>query len=403
MATLNKQKSLMHPLKKLMAVIWCLVVMLFSGSPYQTIFDINILIFGFGIVALLFSLPTLSRIRGPQGALLILIVMVISTMVLHLEFGKQFYWRLLFILIISYYLSQFFTFKQITDVFIKIMVFVTLISFVGYALANYTNVLSVLPRFANINDKEYAIGIVFNYLTDYPERNCGIFWEPGIFATYLILAIAFEIFALKNNHAGKKKSVIHIIIFAIGLITANSTAGFALGAVCILLFFVSSKANKRVNTPLSLLYTFILVLFLIAIVNLDYIIMNTPLADNEYIVKLLSSNLEESARVTVLWINLELFFKHFFSGAGISEISRLNALHADISTATYILSLFGVLGVAYIGCIIKGIFRQKDLNVYSKLIFFVLIMAITSKEPHLEMIFTWILIFSLLKDKHAFS
>ena len=390
--------------KNAMMVIWCLVVLLFSGSPYQTIFNINILIFVFGAIALVLSLPSLirARIREPQWALIFLALMTFVTMTVHFEFGSQFYWRFLCIVIIAYYLSQAFTFKQITKTFTKIMLFVTLVSLVGYALANSTNILNILPRFKNINGVEYAIGIVFNFITMIPERNCGIFWEPGIFATYLILAIVFEILAMRHNSESKKKNIIHIVIFAIGLLTANSTAGFLLGVICVLFFFVSHNAmNKKTQMLLNLFSIGLLVLSLIALANLDSIIMNTALINNKYIAKLLSSNLEESARVTVVWHNLEVFFNNFLCGAGIYEVSLLDVQFADISTVTYILSVFGVLGLTYIGCIIKGVFQQKNINAYSKLIVFVVLIAVTSKEPHLEMLFTWILIFALLKDKHA--
>ena len=35
--------------------------------------------------------------------------------------------------------------------------------------------------------------VVFNYIKKIPERNCGMFWEPGLFATHLAIATVFEL------------------------------------------------------------------------------------------------------------------------------------------------------------------------------------------------------------------
>ncbi len=397
----NRQVTIMLSWEKVIAVLGSIFVLIFSGSPYQTIFDLSLLIFAFGAIAVVLSVPTLKRVSSPQWAIFFLVLMTIFTMVVHLEFSRLFYWRFLCVIFAAYYLTQLYSFDQISNLFTKIMVIVTLISFVGYFLANNTTALNVLPRFLNSNDKEFAIGIVFNFLTGIPERNCGIFWEPGIFATYLILAIVFEIFAIKREPNAKKKKIIHIIIFTIGVFTANSTAGFLLITLCLLLLFVSGRSSRKMRPLANLLSITVFTLFLVFLVNLDAIIMTTSLAENEYIVKLLSSNVESSSRILAMQDNLGVFFNNFLCGAGIEKVSEIQIPFADISTPTYILSIFGVLGLTYIGCIAKGVFQQKNINIYSKLVLFVTIIAVISKEPHLEMPFTWILIFSLLKDKQA--
>lgn len=70
---------------------------------------------------------------------------------------------------------------------------ITAISLVGYYLVNYTTLLSGLPRMINSNESEYTVGYIFNYITRMPERNCGVFWEPGVFASFLCTAMLYEI------------------------------------------------------------------------------------------------------------------------------------------------------------------------------------------------------------------
>lgn len=112
-------------------------------------------------------------------------------------------------------------FKDIANIFVNVMTAVSIISLIGYFFVNYTNILSSLPIINNSNGIAYGIGYIFNYITIIPERNCGIFWEPGVFATFLIIAILFE-----TCFKEKKSSVIKIFLFIICIITTKSTAGY---------------------------------------------------------------------------------------------------------------------------------------------------------------------------------
>lgn len=395
----NLEKSTNATINNLVPVFWSVIVILLSGSPYQTIFSkFYIVTLTIGLLSFFLALPTLLKPIGrTQIALFTFTIMALFTMITHLEFTRQFYFRFLCTVFIAYYLCQKFTFDQIAKVFIKIMLWVTIMSFVGYFLANNTSILNVFPKFINSNGVEYRIGFVFNYIIEIPERNCGIFWEPGIFATYLILALSFEII----RKPSQRINFIHVIIFVIGLFTVNSTAGYLLGVICILLFFVTKLGKRKIGIVPSIISLFFLAMFLIVLFNLDIIIMNSFLINNRYIAKLLTSNLENSARITVISHNLKMFMKSPLSGQGIVEISRNMITFADISTPTYILSMFGILGLSLTWYIFRGVFRQRNINVYVKLVFTGILIAIISKEPHLEILFTWILIFGLLKDKTA--
>ena len=328
--------------------------------------------------------------------------MAIFTMLAHLEFQKEFYLRFLSIVFISYYLAWTYSFAQITKCFKNIMLFITIVSLVGYFLVNNTTILDNLPTLMNSNEVEYKIGLIFNYIPSIPERNCGAFWEPGIFASYLIFAIIFEILYRPQNVSDNNKKNIRLCVFFLGLLTANSSAGFFLGFMCLLLVFFDKMTLDRNSISFShIIYFLLLALGLLIIANLDAIILNSPLAENQYILKLLSSNVETSARVTVVPHNLEMFFNNFWTGAGIVAVSESIIQHADISTPTYALSLFGILGISYVLCIFLGIFKQKNINIFSKLIIFVVFLAILSKEPHLCTLFIWILIFGMVKDQSA--
>lgn len=89
-------------------------------------------------------------------------------------------------------------------------------------------------------------------------RNCGMFWEPGAFAGYLILALVF--IAIKNRKfqiGPYKKEVFWILI---ALLTTTSTTGFiVLGFILV----VYSSQNYRYGKIL-------IVPFVLAIMNYAY-------------------------------------------------------------------------------------------------------------------------------------
>ena len=147
----------------------------------------------------------------------------------------------------------------------------------------------------------------------------------------------------------------------------------------------------------------IIVVIAIAIVafNIDNIILNTSLAQNKYLIKLTSDRMNQSSRITSIYHNLSIFRKRVLFGAGINSVLNQMSSWADISTSTYMLSIFGVMGSLYTLFIIYGIFSQKNINIFVKLFFFFILISIVNKEPHINIMFTWIIILGMLSDKNA--
>jgi len=102
-----------------------------------------------------------------------------------------------------------------------------------------------LPLVTNINNVNYYNGFIAFAFAGYGvDRNTGIFWEPGIFSSFLILALVFVI--LDSPVKRKRFSVaIDVILFAIGIVTTNSTAGYLLFFLCFdSIFFPKSVYNS---------------------------------------------------------------------------------------------------------------------------------------------------------------
>lgn len=121
--------------------------------------------------------------------------------------------------------------------------------------------------------------IIYNFQADLPPiimdfaRNCGPFWEPGMFAVYLNLALFFDLFFIKSQ------SKIRYLILILALISTFSTGGIIAGTVLFVLYGISHF--KRLSTWLVLLP--LLFIVLPATYQLEFIgdKFNTQYSDQE--------------------------------------------------------------------------------------------------------------------------
>uniref|UniRef100_UPI000FF138CB hypothetical protein n=1 Tax=Exiguobacterium sp. AM39-5BH TaxID=2292355 RepID=UPI000FF138CB len=113
---------------------------------------------------------------------------------------------------------------------------ISIISLFGYYLVNIqkSSFMQSLPEFLNLNNVPYQGVYLFFYIPWIPERNLGIFWEPGLFATFLVIGLLFELFF--NN---KKISIFRVIIFSLTIFTTQSSAGYLLLFIVSVAFFIN--------------------------------------------------------------------------------------------------------------------------------------------------------------------
>lgn len=383
----------------LITIIYILLVILLSGTPFTTIYtSIGYLIIPFGFLAflILFFLSGVFKINKKNIFFILLIIMICLTAVVNLEIINFFHIKLLMTIFFSYYLCKKYSKQNISKFIVDFMFWITLISLPLYFINNYIFPLSFLPVFTNINDVSYGVGIVFNYLIQNPERNCAIFWEPGIFASYISIALFLHILSDE-----KKNRKIKFFVFLLGIISAHSSAGYVLCLMCLLLLFYKKMDNKlNMKMIFSIIFTLVVVVLLI---GYEEILKITGLINNPYVEKLLMDNIMTSSRFEALIANFIVFINNPIFGAGIVDVNENLVLCGDMATSTYLLSIYGILGMLFTVLILTGIFSQKKINICSKIIVFSIIICIVNKEPHILMPFIWFFIFYLNENKNIFS
>lgn len=372
-------------------------VILCSGHALQTLYSqLGYSVIPFAAIVLIMELY---RRRGlsldrMQLAVLLFGCMILCTVTIYLGAGIRFYIIQMCYILMAYGIARIYGFRQMAGCYLKIMTVTTVIAIVGYYLVQNTTLLEVLPLMNNVNHVEYRVGIIFNYIPIASERNCGMFWEPGLLATHLILSIVLEIMLRE------KPSFLRLLIFSVGIYTANSSAGFALWMLCVILFFIK-KVNLSGNVFSTITGVIVLGIGIAVILNFDKILAQTSLGDNEYLQKLSSDSIADSSRLRALEHNMKSFLSAPIFGVGISG-ARQNFQHvADTSTSTYFMSVFGIPGMLYTVYWVYGITKIPKVNALAKILLLVIILVILNKEPHHQNLMTWCILFALLRGDYS--
>ncbi|MBQ9162114.1 MAG: hypothetical protein IJX74_02450 [Clostridia bacterium] len=384
---------------KLLAVVLLFVVIFQSGHAFQTIYPALMYIpYIPAVIALVIILidRECHSLSNPQNlALWLFMFMVLATAIVNVESGTNYsYIQITTLILAAYCIVKLYSFKQMAECYLVVMTVVSVVALIGYVFLNNTSYLDFLPKVESINDMEYGVGVIYNYLTMVPDRNCGMFWEPGLFATHLTIAMMLELITKQ------RASALRIILFSICIFTANSSAGFVLWFLCLILLFI--RKRNTIIGPIKNIFSVILLIIAIGVViNFDTILSETSLGENEYFQKLYSESILDSTRSNAIGHNLELFATAPIFGVGYVTAMSNIAYVADTSTTTFLMSVFGILGSAYTVFIIYGVFKIKKLNLLSKILVLAIILIIINKEPHHQILFTWVLIFYLANGLSA--
>ena len=305
---------------------------------------------------------------------------------------STFYLRLFSTIYLAYEISELIDCEKFIDIYEKVVQYITIIALAGYFCVNVLGVGSGLPKFVNVNGEVYRGLVFFNFIERLPERNCALFWEPGLFATALTFALIFELIYQK------KKNAMRIVLYVVGIITANSTAGYVM---LVLLLVLASLKIQPEQKPIRILLVVVQIAIVIAAVatflNLDKILVMSGLSQNAAFAKLMSGTLTESQRGRAIQDSFASFIESPLFGNGAVKIEQGMNYVADTATSIYAMSIFGILGCGYSFFYITGVFNQRNINLITRIVLLIIVFSILNKEPHLDLLFTWILGFFLLK------
>lgn len=379
---------------------------LLSDTFYQSlVLFISFLVVGFVFVATYdFSKPKeMLKKKRPTWMLIALSTFAIgafltifisnetSSLMMYFSFGTR--------IVCAFLIAKLLNFEKFVKYFQIAIFIITLIAiFVFlYFLISGIN-FSVLPEFVSGRNT-----VFYNYffLTfQFGEKRMqGIFWEPGMLATFLLLALSFEILFRR------KIRPLFVIVFFIGLLLTFSTFGYLCLAVVAVIF-----VNKKVNNiwVAAVLYVLLFggatcfVAFANQIIPFLAEIFPTVFGKlvQKDVVALLSGD-----RLNSLLFDIEYWLKKPIFGNGMFSMTNHYAneaieknIHAQTSTLTYFLAEFGILGLAFPFFLIAGLFTMKRIDVENKVGLLILYLLILIKEPHQGIMFDYVFLFLVVKE-----
>lgn len=299
--------------------------------------------------------------------------------------------KLQLVVIFSYLFVNYLDYKKFVRLYIYFMLTIASGSLSLYFIANFTNlgIVDRLPIFVNDNGMGYHNGLfLFLFESEYIQyRNTGFFWEPGIFSSYLSLAI------LLSGHIKLVRDKVITFILTLTIFTTYSTGGYIL-----LILALMAKYFKGAKGKYFFIMFISLVLISISAFYAEFIELVRsyfPEVTNKFFVEGSDSILH---RIKSPTINIEAFLKKPFIGLGLNEVNELYKVKGNFSqssTMTYYLGAFGFFGIFYSYLILYGTVFSKSIYFrgLSGTLSFLIMIIILNKEPHMYFCLTYIILF----------
>lgn len=240
------------------------LLLCFSGNPIITAMSYSknlLVIYSVAFIFYIFSFVNYNYLKIKIQQMLFVVLFVVF-LALYQKFLIGFVsypgvFALILKILLGLFTLIFYRVKRIgfMDSYIKIMAFLAIVSLPFF-------VLNQFGHWGIQLDNEFLKS--FFFYTTYPVeissdsffvRNSGMFWEAGAFAGYLLLALLF--IALKNRSItiGRYKKEVSCI--TIGILTSQSTTGyFLLGIVILLFIWDRYRWSRVIVVPATLLLVF---------------------------------------------------------------------------------------------------------------------------------------------------
>jgi len=278
------------------------------------------------------------------------------------------------------------------------MVIIVAITLCAYVVNNwFVSLDGILPQKTNANGITYSVGYVYNYLTAEPIRNCGPFWEPGIFASWIVLAILF----LGNKELYQNRTI-PLMILVLGVLSTYSAAGYLVLFIVLLLRLVN-YTNQMQSQRMKIVAHMLILISLGLFVYFVYPIISVLFEENKYLTQLVGESFWNSSRIFSIKQNFDLFIREPIWGYGQAYVVSNTINVGNTASSVYLLACFGILGITYTIAIIIGIMRQNGLTLMEKVLVLVIILVLVNKEPHYEFVWMWTLIFIMLRNRNVFE
>ncbi len=224
-----------------------LLLLLFSGYYFCENATIVAIVVATGLLVLRTKGSITFRCRTMKVFILMSINIVITEYVASFLYqGESFPLKLLAMTLISLALALCLANSMDAEIFkksfVSCMIVISGVSVAAYLIYQIVpSMFQMFPALANTNGRVGHF-VVFTIVSDFSmtgaQRNQGIFWEPGAFQTFLVLAYMFEL--TSKEHKTRKWA---LALFLAAIITTRSTTGIIAGGL-LFIYTISRYRGK---------------------------------------------------------------------------------------------------------------------------------------------------------------
>lgn len=278
--------------------------------------------------------------------------------------------------------------------FIFAMDWIAVVGSVATVAIVYGGLQLPLTLIENRNGVTYLNGYIF-FLIEFEgellPRALGVFWEPGLFASFLAIACLVELSLVE-----RQPSRLRLSLYILALLLTQSTAGY------LLLVFVGFVAFFRRRRGVGIAFVLSLVGGMLAYLYTDKVVSFLAAYQPAVFGKIDDGGFFSETRWNALLVDLDLFGQSPIVGMGIGGASEgfLSSMdlmvRAQTSTSGFFLAALGIPGIIYSIAWVWGPMRLKNISIYARVWFSVCMLTIVNKEPHMTLLFSYCLLFYLL-------
>lgn len=298
------------------------------------------------------------------------------------------------ILLAAFYYDE----KNFADRYVKIIVFLAVISLIGFTIASTNQsllkpFLTARTEFVQTYWRSYYVTYYGTFLfafTSATARNIGIFHEPGLYQIVLNVALYLLLFKRKYLWIEEKKRYIYLAIVSVAIISAMSTTGLIsmFGLYIIYLLFCKKDVNRKIK--------WVIVLALLCLMVYEAF-SGAESYFYKYVISKMSSNGEidlsvstGNSRILSLISDLSIFREHPFGIGYVRYKSAykenlLDQTISDTSSCVGLTQVLAVLGIVVFIVIISFYLYlvKRNLNKSEAVAFLMLFMNTGLSQPYI--------------------
>ncbi|MFR2451487.1 MAG: hypothetical protein ACLS9A_08975 [Clostridia bacterium] len=236
-------------------------------------------------------------------------------------------------------------------------------------------------------------------------RNCGPFWEPSIYAGFLMMGLVCSKFFLKQ----KSKSYLPFII---AVLSSQSSGGIAMLFVFFIVCLWDSNRENKSNSLLIKL--FVISIMFVCVFFWDSIQLILLRINNNVFSKLINaSNQHDSeTRIMSFIVDFRIWIESPIFGVGVSEMEKKFLIMRDIvskitnmahtSTTSEYVAAFGVGGIWINYLWVKGLVEKNKSVVFNCGIILIFLVML-NEAPQINFVLTYFILFALVRFRYTYS